>query len=207
MALSVTALLVPVTVFAQTAPDAKLDESLRESMERGCVGTQSVIVRTKPGYRQGLRDSLAAHGDTVTGEFPRLDAVAADVHCDDLAILAGFVATDSVSVNGPVGVQSLDATALSAAQAAVLAARAALVTAKAQAAEAQKAVRIAERALASANAQVTGAKRALILANRLSGSAKTTAVAAAQAKLATAEAAADAAHATLNAAIDAATVA
>ena len=89
MALGVTALSVPATAYAQAAPDAKLDESLRESVERGCVGTQPVIVRTKPGYRQALRDSLAAHGDVVKGEFPALDAVAADVHCDDLAALAG----------------------------------------------------------------------------------------------------------------------
>ena len=67
---AVAALLVPVAAAAQLAPDAKLDESLRESIERGCTGTQRVIVRTKPGYREALRASLAAHGDNVNGEFP-----------------------------------------------------------------------------------------------------------------------------------------
>ena len=60
------------------------------------------------GIGRALRDSLAAHGDVVRGEFPALDAVAADVHCDDLAVPAGFASTNSVSLNGPVAVQSLD---------------------------------------------------------------------------------------------------
>ena len=89
-ALAVTALLVPGTAFAQTAPDPKLDESLREALERGCSGTQSVIVSTKPGYRQELRDSLAAHGDLVKGEFPALDAVAAGTHDNPFAGRAGY---------------------------------------------------------------------------------------------------------------------
>ena len=110
IALGVTALLIPGAAAAQTNSQAKLDESLRESVERGCVGTQSVIVRTKPGYRQGLRDSLAAHGDLVRGEFPALDAVAAEVHCDDLTTIASFDSTDSVSINAKVGVQALSLT-------------------------------------------------------------------------------------------------
>jgi len=149
-ALAVTALFVPATTYAQAASDAKLDESLRESLERGCTGAQPVIVRTKPGYRQGLRDSLSAHGDVVKGEFPALDAVAADVHCEDLAALAGFDSTESVSLNGPVAVQSV----LTDAQAALNAAKASLLDAKADANDAQKALRTAERALALADAQV-----------------------------------------------------
>ncbi len=78
---------------------AKLDEPLRRTVERGCTGKKSVIVRTKPGYREGLRNSLAAHGDVVKGEFPALDAIAAEVHCDDLVELAGFGSTASVSEN------------------------------------------------------------------------------------------------------------
>jgi serine protease AprX len=190
VALGVTALGVPGVTYAQPASDAKLDESLRESLERGCVGAQPVIIRTKPGYRQALRDSLAAHGDLVRGEFPLLDAIAADVHCDDLSMLASFDSTASVSLNGPVAVQDLTGDAQ-----AVLDARAALVAAKAGMFEAQRAVRAAEKAVALANAQVNLAKRALILASRLSGDAKITAVAAAQAKLTEVEAAADAAQA------------
>ena len=177
----VLAFFAVVAPAAAQAPTSKLDESLRESVERGCTGTQQVIIRTRPGYRQGLRDSLAAHGDVVTGEFPALDAVVADVHCDDLNTLAGFVSTDSVSFNGPVSVQSLSP---GDAQAAITAARASLVAAKADAREAQAAVRTAERTAALANAQISTARRALAVANKLTGTAKTIAVSAAQAQLA-----------------------
>ena len=209
MALGLTALTLPGTVYAQTTSDAKLDESLRESVERGCVGTQSVIITTKPGYRQSLRDSLAAHGDVIKGEFPSLEAIAAVVHCDDLATIAAFDSTKSVSLNGPVGVQNLlsgvtsltnTVTSVTNATQAVSSARTTLVAAKATMLEAQKAVRAAEKAAALADAQVTAAKRALILANRLSGDAKIAAVAAAQAKLAQANAAEDAAKNLLDAA-------
>ena len=198
MALGVTALAVPGAAYAQAAPDAKLDESLRESVERGCVGTQPVIIRTKPGYRQAVRDSLAAHGDLIKGEFPSLDAIAAVVHCEDLSTLPAFESVASVSLNGPVAVQSLTVPILtSAAQSAVTAARATLVAAKAGALEAQKAVRAAEKAAALANSQVTAAKKALIVANRLTGDAKIKAIAAAQAKQAQAEAAQNAATSVL----------
>ena len=187
MALGITAMAVPGTAYAQSTPDAKLDESLREAVERGCVGTQPVIIRTKPGYRQALRDSLQAHGDVVKGEFPSLDAIAAVVHCADLLTLPTFDSVASVSLNGPIAVQDV----ASDAEAAVLAARTSLVAAKADALAAQQAVRSAEKAAALANAQVTTAKRALVIANRLTSLAKTVAVAAAQAQLAAAEAAAD----------------
>jgi serine protease AprX len=198
MALGVTALAVPGAVYAQAAADAKLDESLRESVERGCVGSQPVIIRTKPGYRQAVRDSLTAHGDLIKGEFPSLNAIAAVVHCDDLSTLPAFDSVASVSFNGPVAVQGLTFPILtSTAQSAVTAARTTLVAAKASALEAQKAVRAAEQAVALANSQVTAAKKALIIANRLTGDAKITAVAAAQAKLVQAEATASVAQSTL----------
>ena len=56
---------------------------------------------------QGLRDSLAAHGDVVLGEFPALDAVAAKCIAKTWRRSRAFISTDSVSVNGPVAVQAL----------------------------------------------------------------------------------------------------
>src|SRR5687767_14327417 len=195
MALGVTALALPGPVYAQATADAKLDESLRESVERGCVGTEPVIIRTKPGYRQAVRDSLAAHGDLVKGEFPSLNAIVAVVHCDDLSTLPAFDSVASVSLNGPVAVQGLTLlVSTRTAQSAVTAARAALVAAKASALEAQKTVRAAEQAAALANSQVTAARKALIIAKRLTGDEEITAVAAAQAKLAQAELAASVAQ-------------
>jgi serine protease AprX len=99
-------ILTPSLASAQNS-SPKLDETLRETVERGCSGTQSVIIRTKPGYRQGLHASLTAHGDAVTGEFPALDAMTATVHCEDLSKLAGFDSTSSISVNGPISGQAL----------------------------------------------------------------------------------------------------
>ncbi len=87
----------------------RLDETLRESIERGCVGTQSVIITVAPGYREGLRQVLAAHGDVVTGEFPAIDAIAATVHCADLTTLAGFGSIRAVSTNATVGVSAVSA--------------------------------------------------------------------------------------------------
>jgi serine protease AprX len=105
-------LVTPVTALAeQKAPGLKLDDSLRESVAGGCTGTTSVIIRTKPGYREALRNSLIAAGRKVKGEFPALDAVAAEVSCADLLALVDFQSTDSISSNPPVyGHQLVDTT-------------------------------------------------------------------------------------------------
>lgn len=162
-------LLVPGVAYAQvgaSVANSKLDESLRQNVQQGCVGTTSVIVRTKPGYRQGLRDSLTQHGDLVKGEFPELDAVAAEVHCDDLSALAGFTTVYSVSSNARVGAQALSITVdLSAAQAAVEAAKSALTSAKDAAKVAQANVQAAEAAVQKAQANLTAAQKALAKAS------------------------------------------
>src|SRR5258706_3628779 len=200
------ALVFPGFARAQTGWATELDESLRQTVANGCVGTRSVIIRTQPGYREGLRASLTAHGDQVKGKFPTLAAVAAEVHCEDLTTLAGFTSTNSVSVNGPVGVQSLlDSTVVSDAQAAVTAARAALASAKDTAAAAQSVARVAETAASAAQAQLGTAQKAVIAANKLSGLLQTTALAAANAKVAAAQAALIAAQNALNTARAAAT--
>ena len=145
-----------LTAAAQTAPATKLDESLREALERGCVDTKSVIITAAPGFRQSLRDSLAAHGDTVRGEFPNLNAVAAEVHCADLTTLANFGATSALSADAPVGVQQLSGLLSSLsydqAQANITAARTALDAAKATASTRQLEYQNAEKAATAANA-------------------------------------------------------
>ena len=104
-----TAALVAVallsdTAGAQTIETAKLDESLRESVERGCHGRQEVIITVEPGYREALSLALSVHGDKVTGEFPAINAIAADIHCDDLVALAAFGSIRAVSTNAAIGV-------------------------------------------------------------------------------------------------------
>jgi subtilisin family serine protease len=85
-----------------TAAWAKLDGALHQRVSRGCDAQQSVIIRTKPGYRGGLRDSLKSHGNELNGEFPVINAVGARVACDDLETLASFNSTLSMSMDAPV---------------------------------------------------------------------------------------------------------
>src|SRR5687768_16287069 len=95
-----------VTTFAVPAAagqrHAKLDESLNDSIARGCKGTKSIIIRTTPGAREALRKSLMAQGRRVRGEFAALDAIAVDVSCADLKAIAGFRETASVSDNATI---------------------------------------------------------------------------------------------------------
>ena len=97
--------LLPAMAGAETA-SAKIDQTLRESIRRGCAGTQSAIITVAPGYREALRQVLAVHGDVVHGEFPAIEAIAATVHCSDLATLAGFGSIRAVSTNATVGVNA-----------------------------------------------------------------------------------------------------
>ena len=106
LAVGFTALCVPVSAYAQ-APNPKLDDSLRQSLARGCTGTKSVIIRTKPGARETLRKSLMAQGRNVKGEFPALDAITAEVRCADLTTLAALAETASVSDNATIHAHQL----------------------------------------------------------------------------------------------------
>ena len=91
---------VAAPVIAQDAP-TKIDKALIQSLAAGC-GTEQVIIRTKRGYRAGLLQSLEAHGDRVAAEHPAIDAVTAEVHCDDLATVARFDAVLSISQDSVV---------------------------------------------------------------------------------------------------------
>jgi serine protease AprX len=88
----------------------KLDKALAQSLQAGC-GTEHVIIRTKPGYRGGLAVSLKAHGDRVAAEHPGIDAVAAEMHCDDMATVASFPEVLSISQDAVVNADGLGAPA------------------------------------------------------------------------------------------------
>ena len=47
--------------------DERLDASLRDTLERGCSGTQSVIIRTRPGERETMKKSLVSQGTARQG--------------------------------------------------------------------------------------------------------------------------------------------
>src|SRR5687768_17885075 len=90
-------------VWGGELPKQKLDKVLQNAIANGCSGgPRKVIISVKSGYRKGMGDSLKAHGDKVTAEFKSIDAVAAEVHCDDLDELAKMSATTSVSIDGDV---------------------------------------------------------------------------------------------------------
>ena len=90
-------------VWGQEHPKKKLDTSLQQVVQDGCSGgPRNVIIRVKSGYRKGMRDSLSAHGDGVNAELKSIDAVAAEVHCDDLPALAAMSAIESVSTDAPM---------------------------------------------------------------------------------------------------------
>src|SRR5688572_8798328 len=94
---------IGVAVPAAAQPKArKIDEALSRSLDAGCA-TEQVIIRTKRGFRSGVSQSLQEHGDRVTAVLPSIDAVAAELHCDDLASLAGFDAVISISKDAEVG--------------------------------------------------------------------------------------------------------
>ena len=86
---------------------AKLDASLQSTIARGCVTPPSVIIRTEPGSRAGVRESLTQRGDVVSGDFPSINALSVRASCADLQVLASVDATLSMSVNARVTTESV----------------------------------------------------------------------------------------------------
>ena len=98
-------------VWGEERPNRKLDRVLQEAIANGCKGgPQRVIISVESGYRKGMGDSLKAHGDKVKAEFKSIDAVAAEVHCDDLEALAAMSQTKSVSVDSKVETHAANTT-------------------------------------------------------------------------------------------------
>ena len=90
-------------VWGGELPNHKLDNVLQGAIADRCSGgPRKVIISVKSGYRKGMGDSLKAHGDKVTAEFKSINAVAAEVHCDDLEALAAMSETTSVAIDGEV---------------------------------------------------------------------------------------------------------
>src|SRR5688500_406053 len=90
-------------VWGAEPPSRKLDKELQNAIADGCSGgPRNVIITVKDGYRSGTSKSLKAHGDKVKAEFRSINAVAAEVHCDDLIALARMSQTAAVSIDGDV---------------------------------------------------------------------------------------------------------
>src|SRR5438093_3731995 len=97
--LSTLALLIAATQLAvadSQSRNQKIDRALRESLSAGAP-TQSVIITVKPGHRDALRQVLQRHGDAIRAEHPLIDAVAAELHSDDVEALANQPWIESVA--------------------------------------------------------------------------------------------------------------
>jgi serine protease AprX len=75
------------SAFAEPPSNPKIDRALHQSIREG-EATQHVIISVKPGYRAEIRQALEKHGDRIKAEHPLIDALAADVHRDDVKELA-----------------------------------------------------------------------------------------------------------------------
>ena len=102
------AMAIAAPAHAQTT-GTKIDEALTESLKAGCT-TEHVIIRLRPGYRAGMKQSLRSHGDSVTAEHPSIEAVSAEVHCKDLATMEGFSSVLSISQDAIVRPDGLPST-------------------------------------------------------------------------------------------------
>ena len=86
--------------FAQSA-SGRLDRALHDALESGARRVH-VIITVKPGYRSEIRRALESHGDVVGSEHPLVNALAADVHSEDLAELGRHPWIESVSIDAVV---------------------------------------------------------------------------------------------------------
>jgi serine protease AprX len=87
-------------VSAQTQNN-KVDRGLTDALTTG-ARTQRVIISVKPGYRDGVRAALKAHGDVIKSEHPLVEAIAAEIHSSDVAELAGHPSIEYVSLDATV---------------------------------------------------------------------------------------------------------
>src|SRR5579872_536928 len=95
MALAVLA--APHRPLTAATPPLHLDTALQAALGNGAPSSQRVIIRTRPGSRALVRDSLIAHGDQILAEHESLDALTAVVHGGDLTELGSTDVVLSVS--------------------------------------------------------------------------------------------------------------
>jgi serine protease AprX len=99
--LLVLLLAVPVAAQPGNPGQGKIDLALLESLAAGC-STEPVIIRTRPGFRPGLAQVLKDQRGVVTIEHPSIDAVTAELPCEDFATLESFDEILSISMDAAV---------------------------------------------------------------------------------------------------------
>ncbi|HEY2907564.1 MAG TPA: S8 family serine peptidase [Vicinamibacterales bacterium] len=93
--------LACATPSAAQPSSGKLDRALHDALESGARRVR-VIITVKPGYRSEIRRALESHGDVVRSEHPLVNALAAEVHSEDLAELGRHPWIESVSIDAVV---------------------------------------------------------------------------------------------------------
>jgi serine protease AprX len=80
---------------------SKIDRGVEESLRRG-DRTQRVIITVRAGQRDAIRKALEAHGDLVKSDLSLVGAIAAEVHSEDVAVLAAHRDVFGVSLDAEV---------------------------------------------------------------------------------------------------------
>jgi serine protease AprX len=93
-------LLAPATANAgkPSKVSPKVDRAL-QSASKKTSGPQRVIIRVKPGQRAAIRQALKNHGDKVYADHGGIESFSAEIHAEDLAVLAANGAIESISVD------------------------------------------------------------------------------------------------------------
>src|SRR5438046_563575 len=98
--IALAAFLVHVPASAQSF-DRKVDRGLRDALEKGGA-TQKVIVSVNAGCRDYVRAALQNHGDHIKSEHQLIDALAVELHSEDVAELANQNCIKALSYDAPV---------------------------------------------------------------------------------------------------------
>jgi serine protease AprX len=105
--LALAAVLVALShaaAFAQGS-DHKIDRGLRAALKTGAP-TQRVIISVNAGCRDYVRGALQKHGDRIKSEHPIIDAIAVDLHSEDVQELAQNDCIKTLSYDAPVSAKA-----------------------------------------------------------------------------------------------------
>src|ERR1035437_706106 len=106
LAAAVVVLFVGRPVLAQS-PDSKIDHSLQSSLHSGAATQKVIITVDDPDLRSSIRQALVAHGDLITADHPLVGAFAAEVHSEDVEVLAQHKGVHAVSADAAVSAGSV----------------------------------------------------------------------------------------------------
>jgi serine protease AprX len=104
-------LLVGRPAFAQPH-NQKIDRSLRSSLASGAATQKVIVTVDDPALRAQIRKALVNHGDLVTADHPLVHAFAAEVHSEDVEVLAAHRGVRAISADAAVSARDLSSTIL-----------------------------------------------------------------------------------------------